>query len=200
MSSHHFVRDGQEPHLLVEHYSAEVLTIIEGLLEWSPTLIVTEQCLEAFLTSGIKVDCIVATVKRKDYFIKNYEYLLPFQVIDQHELEIKLTGADANVIVNSEQHVYELYEAHRNTKLCFYTSQQKFFCPNQLVFEKWISAGQSLFIHNMGPTLTVHISAGENHKSYNLEQHQKTAFTANDDIIAKIDFSHTDILLSQPLN
>lgn len=61
MSSHHIVREKQEPALLVlgmEHFTDELLG---QLLEWSPTLIVTANTVEKLIAAGIKVDVVVGS-------------------------------------------------------------------------------------------------------------------------------------------
>ena len=60
MSSHHIVREKQEPALLVlglDNFSDEMLG---QLLEWSPTLITTPLTAEQVNSQGIKVDMIIA--------------------------------------------------------------------------------------------------------------------------------------------
>src|SRR5476649_1842270 len=59
MSSHHIVREKQEPALLVlgmDDFSDELLG---QLLEWSPTVMVTEPMAEKLNAYGIKVDWIL---------------------------------------------------------------------------------------------------------------------------------------------
>jgi thiamine pyrophosphokinase len=59
MSSHHIVREKQEPALLVlstEHFSDE---LFGQLLEWSPTIIATGLMAEKLHSEGIKVDWIL---------------------------------------------------------------------------------------------------------------------------------------------
>ncbi len=60
MSSHHIVREKQEPALFIlslENFDGEDLG---QLLEWSPTLIATLPVAEQLVVYGIKVDLIVA--------------------------------------------------------------------------------------------------------------------------------------------
>ncbi len=60
MSSHHVVREKQEPALLVlglDHLDDELLG---QLLEWSPTVIATTHTAEKLITRGIKVDWIIS--------------------------------------------------------------------------------------------------------------------------------------------
>jgi thiamine pyrophosphokinase len=59
MSSHHVVREKQEPALLVlglDNFSDELLG---QLLEWSPTVITTPQTAERLNAYGIKIDWII---------------------------------------------------------------------------------------------------------------------------------------------
>jgi thiamine pyrophosphokinase len=60
MSSHHIVREKQEPALLVlglDHFSEEMLG---QLLEWSPTVITTPLTAEQIDAFGIKIDIVIA--------------------------------------------------------------------------------------------------------------------------------------------
>lgn len=60
MSSHHIVREKQEPALLVlglNNFSPELLG---QLLEWSPTVIATQQTAPLLHHSGIKIDWVIA--------------------------------------------------------------------------------------------------------------------------------------------
>jgi thiamine pyrophosphokinase len=63
MSSHHIVREKQEPALLVlglESFSTELLG---QLLEWSPTVITTQQTAPLLHENGIKIDWVIASDK-----------------------------------------------------------------------------------------------------------------------------------------
>ncbi len=61
MSSHHIVRDEQEPALLIMDPSACPADIIGQLLEWSPVVATTSTALKAVLETGIKVDLVIYT-------------------------------------------------------------------------------------------------------------------------------------------
>lgn len=66
MSSHHVVRDEQEPALLIVEPHASKLDFIQQMLEWSPTVVVVEQALEQVLKWGIKVDVVICTTASLD--------------------------------------------------------------------------------------------------------------------------------------
>ena len=56
MSSHHIIRDKQEPALIIANGEACSNDILDQLLEWSPTVIVLDGALERVISLGIKVD------------------------------------------------------------------------------------------------------------------------------------------------
>jgi thiamine pyrophosphokinase len=59
MSSHHVVREKQEPALLVLGLGNFPDELLGQLLEWSPTVIATPQTAEKLVVKGIKVDWII---------------------------------------------------------------------------------------------------------------------------------------------
>lgn len=58
MSSHHIVRENQEPALLIQHFHALDRDMLDQLLEWSPTIIVDEFQTDYLLSEEIKIDVI----------------------------------------------------------------------------------------------------------------------------------------------
>lgn len=60
MSSHHIVREKQEPALLVLGLDTFPEELLGQLLEWSPTVIATSQTAELLHNYGIKIDWIIA--------------------------------------------------------------------------------------------------------------------------------------------
>lgn len=59
MSSHHIVREKQEPALLVLGLDSFADEQLGQLLEWSPTLIATPDIAEKLIAYGIKIDWII---------------------------------------------------------------------------------------------------------------------------------------------
>lgn len=58
MSSHHIVRENQEPALIIEDFHALDRNSLDQLLEWSPTVIVDTYSFDFLLSEGIKVDIL----------------------------------------------------------------------------------------------------------------------------------------------
>jgi thiamine pyrophosphokinase len=59
MSSHHIIREKQEPALVVLGLDNFADELLGQLLEWSPTVITTPQTAEKLIVYGIKVDWII---------------------------------------------------------------------------------------------------------------------------------------------
>jgi thiamine pyrophosphokinase len=60
MSSHHIVREKQEPALLITGLDNFPDELLGQLLEWSPTVVVTADIAERVQAYGIKIDWLVA--------------------------------------------------------------------------------------------------------------------------------------------
>jgi hypothetical protein len=60
MSSHHFVKEQQEPALLILSIENEDLKNLPDLLEWVPTVLVTQWNVHKIMSLGIKIDGIIA--------------------------------------------------------------------------------------------------------------------------------------------
>lgn len=59
MSSHHIVREKQEPALYIHHLGGFDEEYLGQLLEWSPTLIVAASEYEKVISLGLKVDVVI---------------------------------------------------------------------------------------------------------------------------------------------
>ena len=77
MSSHHFVREGQEPALLI--MGRTTFSSVGELLEWAPTILVTEDMLEEVLSWGIRIDAVITSPGEA---LKTNEKLREVQSVD----------------------------------------------------------------------------------------------------------------------
>lgn len=64
MSSHHIVRDDQEPALIIANGAACSSELLGQLLEWSPLVVVLDSAIERVLELGIKVDVLLGDFDR----------------------------------------------------------------------------------------------------------------------------------------
>jgi hypothetical protein len=75
MSSHHFVKEQQEPAVFILDVEGVSFDTVAPLLEWSPTLLVAQEAVEVVLGWGIKIDIILAS----QAFQNENEHLLEIQ-------------------------------------------------------------------------------------------------------------------------
>ncbi len=78
MSSHHIVRDKQEPALLVANGASCSEELLGQLLEWSPFVLALDGALPRLLSLGIKVDAVLGDF---DSIGMKEEELIPYQPI-----------------------------------------------------------------------------------------------------------------------
>jgi len=64
MSSHHIVRDDQEPALIIANGASCDPELLGQLLEWSPLVIVLDSAIERVIDLGIKVDVLLGDFDR----------------------------------------------------------------------------------------------------------------------------------------
>ena len=64
MSSHHIVRDDQEPALIIANGAACSSELLGQLLEWSPLVVVLDSAIERVIELGIKVDVLLGDFDR----------------------------------------------------------------------------------------------------------------------------------------
>jgi hypothetical protein len=75
MSSHHFVKDQQEPAVFILNTENIGFEQVSPLLEWVPTILVTQECMDRVLSWGIKIDVILAS----EEYQKRNQHLLQEQ-------------------------------------------------------------------------------------------------------------------------
>ena len=63
MSSHHFVKEQQEPAVFILEVEGISFETVAPLLEWSPTLLVAQEAVEVVLSWGIKIDVVLGTLE-----------------------------------------------------------------------------------------------------------------------------------------
>lgn len=92
MSSHHIVRDDQEPALIIANGAACSNELLGQLLEWSPLVIVLDSAIDRVLELGIKVDVLLGDFDNgfdPEYY-KNLQF--PLEIIyapDQEKTDLE---------------------------------------------------------------------------------------------------------------
>ena len=92
MSSHHIVRDDQEPALIIANGAECSRELLGQLLEWSPLVIVLDSAIDRAITLEIKIDVLLGDFDRN--FDANYykEIQYPIEIIhtpDQNKTDLE---------------------------------------------------------------------------------------------------------------
>ncbi|RQO29641.1 thiamine diphosphokinase [Taibaiella sp. KBW10] len=87
MSSHHIIRENQEPALIIANGEACSMDLLNELLEWSPLVVVLDSAMERVMELGIKVDVLIGDFDR-DFDAHYYrEKQYPIEIIHQADQE-----------------------------------------------------------------------------------------------------------------
>lgn len=144
MSSHHVIRENQEPALIIQNFNALDLESLGQLLEWSPTLVTNEDSLDNLLSEGIKVDVLFSNKVISD--IQEHTKVVPlegdFLAASLHYLKQHNHQA-VNIITDNIPAGISSFAKDSNIVL-FY--QNKRFVFVHTAFEKWKPKGEYLYI------------------------------------------------------
>ena len=155
MSSHHFVKEGQEPALLI--LDALTFDVAGPLLEWAPLVVVVQPALDDVLLWNIKIDAVLA----KEINVKD----LSTKLVNQAPLTILAYTPDESPLINA---LYFLIRKKQNAVNIFSANVietiaivEKFADQLQVNvmdgtlkwsaiasghFEKWMAAGTTVFL------------------------------------------------------
>ena len=155
MSSHHVVNENQEPALLILNTEAIPFEKLQELLEWSPTVVVTEPSLEKVLGWGIKIDVVLTSTERIQSLTQTLQHQAPLQFIsfeNEHELitpVIEFLKSNHQKAVNVLAHSWADFEKLQITNLdceLFFEGKRWSFARD-LRFRKWYERGVQLYVY-----------------------------------------------------
>lgn len=156
MSSHHFVKEDQEPALLILNAGGIPFAKIQELLEWSPTVIVSEESLPHVITWGIKIDVVLCTQASEERLHKELLDQAPIKIISFSDKE-KLLSAACNFLKASKCKAVNILIAEMkqlDSLSSFVSMDVEVFCNSRRwvyiqsgSFEKWMPQGTQLYTY-----------------------------------------------------
>lgn len=165
MSSHHIVREKQEPALLIANGEACSTELLEELLEWSPTVLVLDGAIERVLAKGIKVDILLGDFDSNPMDLEQLkENQYPIQIIhtpDQEKTDLEkgiehliqlgypavnIVWATGKRMDHTIANVTNIAKYKETIKIVMLDDHSKItpLLPSPSVFEKWYTAGTSI--------------------------------------------------------
>lgn len=152
MSSHHIVREKQEPALLIMNLAGFENENLGQLLEWSPTVIVNEENYELADSLAIKIDGVIT---RDPGFLAQENTRLILTDTDPLEDCLKFLVGEAYPAVNIIAKEFALKDYALfvdDIDIVVFIGDQKIF-PVRSGFSKWQPAGETVHllyeVHNL---------------------------------------------------
>lgn len=173
MSSHHIVRDDQEPALIIANGAACQPELLGQLLEWSPLVVVLDSAIERVISLDIKVDVLLGDFDRdfdpEIYKTKQY----PLEIVhtpDQNKTDLEkaldylierkipsvnivwATGKRADHTITNLTNIVRYRDL---IKIVILDDHSKIFLlPNK--FKKWYTAGTPISLIPIGVVKGIH--------------------------------------------
>jgi hypothetical protein len=151
MSSHHFVKEDQEPALLIADAEAVSFDIVQQLLEWSPTVVVLAKSLEKVLDWGIKLDVVIVSSELVTTHKEVLKDQMPVKILSHEPGDDPLSTAmmfftaakhKAVNIVGSIPELSEVLTSQLDLA-CFH-SGKRWSHVRKGRYEKWLTKGTQL--------------------------------------------------------
>ncbi|HEU5291327.1 MAG TPA: thiamine pyrophosphokinase [Cyclobacteriaceae bacterium] len=154
MSSHHIIREDQEPALLIMDAGAVSMEQVQELLEWSPTVMVSDKALDAVMKWGIKIDVVVASTDRVAEFTTLLHDQFPLKLLSYNTEEEALSTALYFLIAKKQNAVnviatepLESFESFSLLDLSIFNGDKRWSFIRNGSYEKWLPAGRTVSVY-----------------------------------------------------
>lgn len=217
MSSHHIVRDDQEPALIIANGASCSPELLGQLLEWSPLVIVLDSAIERVLELDIKVDVLLGDFDR-GFDANHYkEKQFPLEVVhtpDQNKTDLEkafdyliernipmvnvvwATGKRADHTISN----LTIISKYRNLlKIVLLDDHSRVFLVPQK-FEKWYSANTIISLIPIGEVSGIYTQNLEyplQNESLTMGYRSGSSNHVVNDGMVKIEHSSGDLLLME---
>lgn len=148
MSSHHFVKEGQEPTVWVlgNHYQEEILGQV---LEWSPTVVASAEAVEKLFSLQIKIDKVFSETvdeQEKEFYTALYpmEWTQTDRILNVLIEELEAKRSVVYIIGLPLIQLQELINTLPKQVLhqvVGVLNDQKWVCPTEREWSKWLPKG-----------------------------------------------------------
>ncbi|WP_149240565.1 thiamine diphosphokinase [Dyadobacter sp. 32] len=183
MSSHHIVREKQEPALIIANGEACSEELLGQLLEWSPFVVVLDHAIYRVLDLGIKIDVWMGDFDQDHDFEEIRARQEPLEIIatpDQEKTDLEkaidflidrgfpaanivwATGRRADHAITN---ITNMVRYKERIRLVMFDDYSKIF-PLSGVFEKWYVAGTPISLIPVGAVNGI-VTSGLKYNLYN---------------------------------
>ncbi|PWK24388.1 thiamine pyrophosphokinase [Arcicella aurantiaca] len=217
MSSHHIIRDAQEPALIIANGEACSFELMGELLEWSPLVIVLDSAIHRVLELNIKVDVLLGDFDRNFDAEKIREEQYPIEIIhtpDQIKTDLEkacdylvdrgfpaaniiwATGRRADHTITNITNIVRFRE---QLKIVLIDDYSKIFLLPR-TFEKWYPAGTIISLIPVGEVsgiTTKNLKYPLDNESLTIGYRTGSSNEALEDGIVRITYEKGDLLMME---
>jgi len=169
MSSHHIVRDEQEPAILITEVKKQYWPGIEQLLGWIPTVIVDENCVNDVLLRGFKIDIVICQEQNLTALKELLQDQQPIKFLlkekgDIVEVAVKYLDSRGYKGVNifGGFDPTKSLSINRQITAIWYDAEYRYVLSKKTIFQKWMTANNMFCLKKT-----------ESNQSFNIENADK---------------------------
>lgn len=175
MSSHHIVRDDQEPALIIANGASCQPELLGQLLEWSPLVVVLDSAIERVMELDVKVDVLIGDFDRGFDYEKYRTEQFPIEIIhapDQNKTDLEkafdylierkipavnVVWATGKRVDHTITNITNISRYRNLLKIVILDDHSKvFLLPKK--FEKWYTANTTISLIPIGDVTGIHSS------------------------------------------
>jgi len=166
MSSHHTIRENQEPAVCLLDAKAISIHILQDVLEWSPLLICSASCLPWVLSHDLKVDAVIAPKEKHEALLALLAHQQPVSLIEEKSSCLKSGLSYIQSTQNPSCYIFSNWDSLPSlsddtqlytSKITWINGQCQGFLLNERTYHKWYAAGTQIEIKPMSPVYTLWI-------------------------------------------
>lgn len=161
MSSHHIVRDEQEPALILHRLGDFPESTLQSLLEWSPTVLCCQPVIEQFTSMGYKLDVALVNLIHHDRYKEHLSHQFPVKILTSSNNDFLNTALDTldrdqhsavNVVTDdkSSPEVIQLLDQWMaKLDMVVLTETERMLIVKTKTFRKWVAKGTSIGLQSL---------------------------------------------------
>jgi hypothetical protein len=156
MSSHHFVKEGQEPALFI--IDPLGLALAEPMLEWSPLVICSSRAIDSVLGWGIKLDVVIAQESLVEELKQKLIAQAPIKILSSDNKQIPETALyflttlkqpAVNILAKEVVSLFSILENFVNRiNITLITASVRWSAISSGHYKKWLPAKSKIYLHH----------------------------------------------------
>jgi len=149
MSSHHVVRDEQEPAVVIASLPGDIFPRLADMFEWSPIVVVLEEALPDFLQWNTKLDVVAGNTDSLKKYKEQLVFQEPYKKIESNEAVLETVLEYLIKNNHRTSHVFMLAPEPKKLQqkvgdkmeLVFFDRQMKIVQSKTNMYSKWVAKG-----------------------------------------------------------